>query len=315
MEGVSLCLLVVVATVLAIEFISAIAIVVLIAAVYLLLTLAVCSCPDWRVLGFLKTIKDFISVADTRMLIEFVGCSGAGKTTLATAVRAALLERGCKVAYSPELVAHVTKSAWLRNERFHNMLISVLLLPWLGQSRRVHRSFYDFAFSVIRRDAENVWERSSRTRSMIRQACTFDVLRSFESQYDFVLVDECTLGSAHNLFVHVHRPPRNDEVQRFATLVPMPDIVVHVDVDTQRALQRTLGRGDPPIRRGHENNRFERFIQHGRQVYEYLAHCPELSHRVVTAKNSSDDREAITECTGRLVQYITESRNADERRS
>ncbi len=249
------------------------------------------------------------------MLIEFVGCSGAGKTTFATAVRAALLERGCKVAYSPELIAQITKSAWMRNERFRNVLISVWLLPWFWKSRGVHRSFYDFAFSVIRRDAEDVWDWSSRTRSLIRQACTFEVLRRFESQYDFVLVDECTLSSAHNLFAHVNTPPRHDEIRQFATLVPMPDMVVHVDTDTQRAMQRTLGRPDPPIRQGYENNRFERFIQHGQQICEYLTHCPELSHRVVTVKNNSDDREAITECAGRLVQYITKSRNADECRS
>ena len=247
------------------------------------------------------------------MLIEFVGCSGAGKTTFATAVLTALLERGCKVAYSPDLIAQITKSAWLRNERFRNVLISVWLLPWFWKSRRVHRSYYDFAFSVIRRDAENLWEWSSRTRSLVRHACTFEILRRFESQYDFVLVDECTLGSAHNLFVHVNTPPRHDEIQQFATLVPMPDMVVHIDADTQRVLLRTLGRPDPPIPRGRKNNRFEAFIRHGQQVYCELTKCAEVQARVLTVTNSGDKLESVHRQARQLVESVVRTREDHER--
>ena len=248
------------------------------------------------------------------MLIEFVGCSGAGKTTLAKYVVEALRQEGARVAYSAEMVAKAAKVAWIPNERWQNVALNFFLLPWYGRSYVTHRSFYRFVSSIIRRDASSIFDRMNRSRSFMRQMSTYEVLRRREAQYDVIVVDECTLGSAHNLFAHVARAPQLEELREFSGLVPLPEVVVHVETNLELALQRTLARPDPPIRRAREGDRIEKFLVHGQQVYQCLTRCPDLSSRVLTISNNQP-LELVAQRARQLAELVMQNKENDEHRS
>ena len=240
------------------------------------------------------------------MLIEFAGCSGTGKTTLSKSVLAALLARGHHSVYSPDEVARVTRTAWIQNLSLRNILITFVLLPWFIRTLFKHLRFYGFSFRVICRDGAGILDRVNRLRSTIRLISCDAMLRKRGTPTQLTLVDEGAVACAQNIFSfpHTRSSPNGGEVRRFSRLVPVPDVIIHVNVPFDLAVERARKRPDPPIRRGHADNRFENFVSSALAVSKTLAGSPEFDGRVLTVLNGDSSPESLCRRTDQIVDFI-----------
>ena len=240
------------------------------------------------------------------MLIEFAGCSGTGKTTLSKRVLAALVARGHHGVYSPNEVARVTRTAWIQDLTLRNILITFVLLPWFICTLFKHLRFYGFAFRVICRDGAGILDRVNRLRSIMRLLSCDLMLRNRGTPTQLTLVDEGAVACAQNVFSfpHTRSSPNGAEVHRFARLVPAPDVLIHVNVPFDLAVERVRKRPDPPIRRGHEADRFENFVSSALAVSKTLAGAPEFDGRVLTVLNGDSSPESLCRLTDQIVDFI-----------
>lgn len=240
------------------------------------------------------------------MLIEFAGCSGAGKTTLSKRVLAALLARDHHGVYSPDEVARATRTAWLQNLTLRNILLNFALLPWFVCTLFKHLRLYGFAFRVICRDGAGILDRVNRIRSTMRLLSCDAMLRNRGTPTQLTLVDEGVIACAQNMFSFAHSgsSPNWDEVRRFAKLAPVPDLIIHVDIPFELAVERAMKRSDPPIRRGHAANRFENFVSSALAVSKTLTGSPEFEGRVLTVLNGDSSPESPCKLTDQIVEFI-----------
>ncbi|NQT14855.1 MAG: AAA family ATPase [Planctomycetes bacterium] len=252
------------------------------------------------------------------MLIEFVGCSGAGKTTLANRVLTALTSLGHLTAYSRGALARSTHTDWISNERLRNVLLNGLLLPWFARSLTEHHAFYRFVVPRIYRRAENVIDLVNRTRSTMRLISGDELLKRNEEHRQLTLVDEGSIGSAHNVFAfpHVEFFPERKELMLFAEMVPAPDVIVHIDAPPDLTFQRIHRRGGSPIRRGYRNRRLQHYLAAGRATFDVLAGCGVFGDRVLTITNREENADSLQGATRQIVDFILDhaKRNAEQRR-
>jgi hypothetical protein len=210
------------------------------------------------------------------MLIEFVGCSGAGKTTVVEKVLAALSERNRTAASSTALIATATHTAWIRNLFLRNICLDFLLLPWLLLALKHHFRFCLFGLLQIVRNADSGLSVLQRVLSQLRNVAANELLRRLHPNPEFILVDEGTVCGVHNVLVYPNRAPATTAIQAYAKLVPKPDLIIHVNSPVQLALSRTKSRYDPPLRFHSLCDRL-RFVRFGHETHLQLSRCHEFS--------------------------------------
>jgi hypothetical protein len=116
-----------------------------------------------------------------------------------------------------------------------------------------------------------------------------------------VLVDEGTVNSAHGILAHVRHPPRDEDIDAFCRLVPMPDLIVHVTAPLDLVLARTLSRPDPPLPYRTREDR-ERFIRHAHEIFERMASHTAFLRNTVRVFLGDDDKR----CHGSYARTIVE---------
>jgi hypothetical protein len=107
-------------------------------------------------------------------------------------------------------------------------------------------------------------------RGVWRNLWLFDWVRRRRDVSHVVLFDEGVVQCAHYLFAQLTKSPDISAVRRFAAVVPVPDLLVHVRADTPRLTSRMMERADPP-RRGLTRGEAAELISHAQLVFESLA--------------------------------------------
>lgn len=235
------------------------------------------------------------------MLIEFVGCSGAGKTTLVKMVAAELKARGYHAILSQEVVKSKTRTAWIRNDSLRNLILSFLLIPYFLIQKKSKPGLFAFANVCIKRYEKSFERKVSRKLSLMRLMGENFLIRQLDDNR-LIFVDEGIFGAAHNILVYVDSTPLPSEVSRFVETVPLPDLIVHVDVPIDIALGRTLQRPDPPLRNA-SNRDLKAFIAHGVKIFSELVKGEWLMNHTLTVINDGPDIELLTR---KISYYIVE---------
>jgi hypothetical protein len=222
------------------------------------------------------------------MQIELIGCTGAGKSTLASCIVASGHARGIEVVRSDDFVLDRLHLNWVKRRLPRMALMDVISLWTCLVTWRAKPGLYPYVFRVLaglRRTPR--LERLNVARNVLKKIGIHEIIRRHAGDERIVLVDEGSLQAAHNLFVHCSVAVNPGDVARFARLVPLPDIAVYVREHEPVLVARTMARGHNRIP-GQSSAKVQVFIRRAVETFELLARQPRLADRLVVVSPGDD---------------------------
>ena len=221
------------------------------------------------------------------LLVEFIGATGAGKSTLVAALTDALAARGLRVREAHDVILTRHRLAWVSGRHARSALVYFLAL--LSCARcvcgREGRRLSWLAVRLIARDAGGVRIGAGLLRNVVKRVGTDRLLRRLRPALgacDVVVCDEGLVHAAHNLFVHAGAPPRREEIALFGELVPRPDLLVWVTAPPERSAAVIRRRGHPRVA---SPEAAQAFAERAHETFEALASLPGLRERIYRLDN------------------------------
>jgi thymidylate kinase len=214
------------------------------------------------------------------MHVEVIGCTSAGKSTLARAVEQAGRKRGMDVVTGDDLVLKLLALGWVRDEFVRRRLVDgpallACLLAW-----RRHRALVRLALDVSRRSPGSLTRKLNLARNALRKLGLYEIVRRRRAGRLVLVDNEGVLQAAHNLFVHVSAEASDADLQAFLDLTPLPEAVVYVRESRDVLLERTLARGHRRVPAASEQDA-RRFVDRAVHVFEALVLHPGVRERLV----------------------------------
>lgn len=237
------------------------------------------------------------------MIVEFIGPTGAGKTTLISAVHAGLADRTDAVI-SYDVVAAVPRLRQVTNPTVRNLVQEIAAFPHFIRSLYHHRTFLAFALRMLARHRKLSFRTISYLRSLERTIGAYELLR-YRTRSQIVLVDEGTIVPAHGLFVFTNAHYSADEVMTFAELAPLPDAVVYVRAPIDALVRRTLKRADPPRELQDETPAaIEAYLLRATSMFETLTAAEVLRERTLIVDNLACAQSKPSDTADSIVQFL-----------
>ena len=237
------------------------------------------------------------------MIVEFVGCTGAGKTTLARELCAHAPFPdgpvvGSDIVLSRALFRNVT------NATAANLIQDVAGLPYFLGAWRHDWPFLKLSGRILRAHAPSAFDQLMNTRSVMRRIGMFELARH-RARGRTVLIDEGTVLIAYHLFVYSTAEPTGPELDRFAALVPLPDRIVYVKAEVPALVERAQARTDPRRQlAGLSRAAAAAWIERAADVFDWVTTAPRLRDRVLVVDNTSSDRRARRDLVAELAALL-----------
>lgn len=220
------------------------------------------------------------------MIVELIGCDGAGKTTLGRL----LAEPGVLESPATIMADLVLDRPGLRaitHPTAMNVAQEVASLPFLARGYRARSPYFAFARRMLARYAPSAYHRLNGMRGVARRVGMYELAQSRAADR-IVLSDEGTVLSAY-LFALTDVELDGSDVGRFAELVPAPERIVYVTAPIASLVERALARPDRrPQHAGRSRAEVERTIARTVEVFDLVAESPALRERVLVVENDGD---------------------------
>jgi thymidylate kinase len=235
------------------------------------------------------------------VIVEFIGASGAGKTTLARMLMGSDEVAG-PVKLDVDLVTDRLGRRWIDDPRAVNLLTDVTVFPSFLRTLRRNQEFVRFAFDRLTRHAPSRFAKVNYPREVARNVGKLEWARRAAGDAT-VLIDEGPVLTAYHLFVYSDAPFGDADLRRFARLVPLPDRIVYVraplDVLVDRAMRRPDRRRELAT---DDRGELKARISRAQEVFDALAGAPRLRDRLLIVDNADESEDAVE----RLSAFVDE---------
>ena len=222
------------------------------------------------------------------MIVELIGCTGAGKSTLAEA----LVERwpgGNAVRLHDLALAGPLRG--ITHPTAVNVAQEVASLPALAAAARRRAPFLSYAARTLVCTAPSPLHRANRLRGVARRVGMLE-LGARRERGRLVVSDEGTVLLAYMLVLDGELRTAAD-LERFAELVPLPDVVVHVSAPADELVRRARVRTDRQRQLGDKGTEeLEELLRRTVDVFDDLVALPRIAPRVVPFASLGDGRDA-----------------------
>jgi len=245
------------------------------------------------------------------MIIEFIGSTGAGKTTLISEVQRRLSQT-TPVTTSFEVVAFPFSLHRVTNLTARNLIQELVGLPFFIRSLHRHKALIIFILRMLARQASFSFFTINNLRSLERKIGVDEIIK--RRQHDkIILVDEGPLLLAHNVFVYSGARYTFEEIARFAGLVPLPDIIIYIKAPIDILVQRSLLRTDPPREMKSRNRELiEKNINQAVKMFDQLISAANIQCRLLIAENSDSNHQGYNEAVDDIVEFVLSFKSADQ---
>ncbi len=216
------------------------------------------------------------------MRIEFIGCTSAGKSTLARRILRVCRDQGIDAWMGYDFVLRQVRLDWITGKLPRGLLVNLIALFVGLAAWRKNLAFYRFAIRIIARLPPTVaWhEKLYIGRDVLKNIGIYEIVGRRAATRQVVLLDEGPLHTAHYLFVNVSAEPHAGDVADFGRLVPRPDVVVYVTQSEDVLIERTLERGHKRIPdRSYAS--VQRFIKQAVAIFDELGRQSALDGRLI----------------------------------
>jgi hypothetical protein len=232
--------------------------------------------------------------------VEFIGASGAGKTTVIDAVRRA--GGRSRVVTMAEMISDRPGRRWLHHPTAVNLLADVTVLPsYLRAPERAR--FVRFADERLRRGAPSRFARYNYLREVVRDVGKGAFARSGVPGAT-VLIDEGPILTAYHLFAYNDAPYDERDLRRFLGAVSLPDRVVHVTAPLPTLVERAMRRSDR--RRelaGLDRAGVASALAEAAELFDRLVAMPELRDRTITIDTGDASEETIAAAAAAVLAF------------
>lgn len=224
------------------------------------------------------------------MQIELVGCTSAGKSTLAAKLAEAAHADGVDLLLADEFALNRLGLGYL-SKRWLRAVVVHIVACWACLSRGwAHRRFVKFSHQQLRQANLPRRQRWNQLRKVLKQLGRYEAIRGAGTNQTPILVDEGTLHAAHNLFVHVGFGFDQEQIREFAEAVPLPDVVVYVRQHEDVLVERALKRGHPRIPHP-TRQRVAEFVHQAVAAFDQLAQHERIAPRTLIVQNGKIESE------------------------
>jgi len=236
------------------------------------------------------------------MIIEFIGSTGAGKTTLISEIQRRLAQT-TEVATSFDVVAAPLGLRRVTHLTVRNLIQELVGFPFFIGSLYRHKAIIVLILRMLARQASFSFFTINNLRSLERKLGVDEIIK--RRQHDkIILVDEGPLLLAHNVFVYSGAHYSCEEITRFAGLVPLPDIIIYIRVPMDILVQRSLQRIDPPREmRSRNRELIEKHINSAVKMFDQLIAVENIQARLLIVENS-DFNHGHSKVIDDIVQFI-----------
>jgi len=237
------------------------------------------------------------------MNVEFIGSTGAGKTTLISEVQRRLAQTA-DVTTSFELVAALPGLHRVIHPTARNLIQELVGFPFFIRSLHRHKAFIIFILRMLARQANLSIFTINNLRSLERKIGVDEIIKR-RHHNKIILVDEGPLLLAHNVFVYTGAHYTYEEIARFASLVPLPDIIIYIKVPVDILVQRALLRADPPREiRSRDRGLIEKHVSRAVRMFDQLIEAENIQSRLLTVENPDSSRQGYDKAVDDIVEFI-----------
>ena len=241
------------------------------------------------------------------MMVEFIGSTGAGKTTLIRDVQRRLAEK-TEVGISFDLIAGGIGLRGLKSRTTKNIVAELVGFPFFLRALPRHKEFLAFTLRRLVRPLDISLFTVNNLRSIERKIGVYEFLRQCCPAH-ITLVDEGTVLSAHNLFVFGDVEVAQEEVLRFASLVPLPDLIVYVRAPVDVLVQRSLERSDAPREmKSKKTTQIENYLVRAVELFDQLVAVENILCRLLVVNSLNFEEQAYQGSVDRIANWILEKR-------
>jgi hypothetical protein len=221
------------------------------------------------------------------MQIELIGCTSAGKSTLAAQLVSAGQRAGVRIEKSYDYLLQRYGVGWVHQHQFRMLLLNLLAVPAaFGYFLRQPALFWWLLLHLRQLPAAvSVGERLKIARITCRNLGIHALIQRAPAD-QLILADEGNVQIAHYLFVHLVQQPDLAAIEAYLRLVPLPDLVLYYKQPQAVLVERTL-------RRGHKRiptctlDQVQQFIAHAAGTFAHMASVPRLQERLITVDGQS----------------------------
>lgn len=234
------------------------------------------------------------------MHIELIGCTSAGKTTLAQKIVDVGKSQGIDVTLGEDFVLRRLYLNWVKNEFIRRRVLEICAASICLQCWPKYGEFCRFVFSVVFQAPGSWLYKVNLARIVLRKIGLYEVIRRNNSDQQIVLVDnEGIVQAAHNLFVHSGGRSSGD-LSNFIKSAPLPDVVAYLRQPESILLERTLKRGHPRIRT-RSLSKVQHFIKQAAKTFEELQRLPQIADRLFVIDSENKTMIKLSSRNGQLI--------------
>jgi thymidylate kinase len=223
------------------------------------------------------------------MIVEFIGSTGAGKTTLIKHILYVSQREGINAVVGNDFVLKQSRLDGIKSYLFRTILINLISMVACLATWRNNLEFYLFAIRIILELPGTVtrFEKLFLMKNVLKKIGIYEIIRRHGSEQQVYLVDEGTLHVAHNLFVQVSGEADINDLSTFAKLVPLPHVVVYVRQDESVLIERTLARGHKRVP-DHSFADAAHFVKQAVNMFDELVQNPAIEGRLLVVDSAQN---------------------------
>jgi cytidylate kinase len=239
------------------------------------------------------------------MIVEFIGSTGAGKTSLISKIHHKLAQT-IAVTTPFDLIAAPLGLSKVTNPTAQNLIQELVGFPFFIHSLNRHRKFLVHTIRTFSRNTKFSIHIINNLRSLERKIGLYEIAQR-HNQERIILVDEGPILAAH-MFVFAGSSVTSSELATFAALLPLPDLIVYIKAPVDVLVRRTLQRQDPPKEMDTKDPALmEKHIRDAIAIFDQLMETERIRDRSLVVDNPDLTEEehdrVVDNIVGTILNY------------
>ena len=241
------------------------------------------------------------------MIVEFVGSTGAGKTSLISKIHQKLAQITA-VTTQFELIAAPLGLKSVSHPTVQNLIQEVVAFPFFLGSFNRYKKFLTHTIRTYSNDTKFSIYSINNLRSLERKIGLYEVTKRYKRD-QIILVDEGPILAAH-MFVFTDSVIKDSEIATFAELLPLPDLIVYIKAPVEVLVRRAMQRPDPPREMGSKDPVMtEKYVRSATAVFDRLMEAERIKSRLLIVNNLDLPEEEHNKLTDQVAVSILKYEN------